>query len=153
MGRGRVLSCLNWWTWLHRWVKQTQRYTTHWQQLRDFKKTHFLIIFLSSFLSLCVYRLQLEWRTLRGWTTSIVTYEQLTSLSETIWCARSLTLAWLDSLRTTSTQPDKVTAWDIKWVCVCVWERQMKRATLAQCDDLECLPLPSCLYFFIHNLS
>lgn len=61
-------------------------------------------------LSVAWCRLRLEWHTSRGWTTSTVTCEQLTFWLETIWCARSLTLAWLDSLRTTSTQPDKVRA-------------------------------------------
>lgn len=61
-------------------------------------------------LSVSGCRLRLEWHTLREWTTSTVTCEQLTFWSETIWCARSLTSAWLGSSRTTSTQPDKVRA-------------------------------------------
>lgn len=61
-------------------------------------------------LSVSGCRLRLEWHTLREWTTSTVTCEQLTFWLETIWCARSLTSAWLGSSRTTSTQPDKVRA-------------------------------------------
>lgn len=80
---------------------------------------------LNLFVSVC--RLQLEWHILKGWTTSTETCEQPTSLSETIWCARSLTLAWLGSLRTMSTQHDKV----------------------PHCDYLEYLPLWMYFYIFI----
>lgn len=103
--------------------------------------THIYLSSSTFFVFSC--RLQLEWRTLRGWTTSIVTCEQLTSLLETIWCAKSLTLAWLGSLRTTSTQPDKVTACDI--VCVCVYEREEESHA---CTMIKSLPLPPCLYFY-----
>lgn len=98
----------------------------HWKKERK----QLIIYHRSEHLSsVWVCRLQLEWRTSKGWTTSIVTCEQPTSSLETTWCARSPTSAWLDSSRTTSTQPDKV-AW-----CHINCVRLRKRATLAQCCD------------------
>lgn len=100
----------------------------------------------------CVYRLQLEWRISRGWTTSIVTCEQLTSLLEIIWCARSLTSAWLGSLRTMSTQPDKVTRCDINSnVCACM--RDIGREPRLYIAMIKSVSLCLHAYIFIHNLS
>ena len=53
-------------------------------------------------------RSQMAWPSSRGWTTSTGTWELPTSWWPITWCARSLTLAWLGSSRTTSTPPDKV---------------------------------------------
>lgn len=67
--------------------------------------------FLQAWFPVVLSRLQMAWLSSRGWTTSTETWGLLTSWWETIWSARSLTLAWLDWLKTMNTLLDKVCGW------------------------------------------
>ncbi len=59
-------------------------------------------------VSVCVFRWLEAWHTSSGWTTFTEICALLTFWLVIAWCVRSLTLAWPDSLRTMSTQPDRV---------------------------------------------
>lgn len=79
--------------------------------------------FQQAWFPVVLSRLQMAWPSSRGWTTSTETWGLLTSWWETIWSARSLTLAWLDWLKTMNTLLDKVCGWkcDINTFYNSVW--------------------------------